>query len=265
MSRFEPDENEKIIIEGRATGKQKIGAIRGYAFLTSRRFVFCCADTALSGVLSGTPYNEDILFSVALTDISGVEKRKHGISTWIVISCQGGETQTIFFDAHAKWLSALQDSAMLAGVAVEPSSASADAGSGQAWYYEDNGGKVGPVPFSRMKTFATNNHTIYRFTKVWRDDMPDWQKAEDTELGQYFEGPPPLTGADVNNTVVWILAFAPVIGVNIENFLGGLFGNPRFDPYWLITIGLNITLSLIDEHKLVAAGHNVRAGLDTTS
>ena len=109
-----------------------------------------------------------------------------------------------------------------------------------------------------MKQFAKNNHTIYRFTKVWRDGMSEWKKAEETELVQYFDGPPPLTGDAVNNTIVWILAFAPIIGINIESFLVAIF-NTRSNKFWMITIALNIVLSLLDERKLNAAGHNTRA------
>jgi len=61
---------------------------------------------------------------------------------------------------------------------------------GKTWYYEEDGIKIGPISSSKIKQFANNNHTIYRFTNIWRDGMPEWKKAEETELGKYFEGPP---------------------------------------------------------------------------
>ena len=127
---------------------------------------------------------------------------------------------------------------------------------GKNWYYEEDGKKVGPIPSSKIKLLAKNNHTIYRFTKVWRDGMPEWKKAEETELSQYFEGPPPLSGDGVSNTFVWILAFAPIIGAIIVSILTELFHSHVF---WMVNVGLNIVLALLDERKLNAAGHNTRA------
>lgn len=129
---------------------------------------------------------------------------------------------------------------------------------GKYWHYEENGKKLGPVSSAKIKELIKSGQTIHRFTHVWQNGMPDWKKAEDTELAQYFEGPPPLSGDAVNNTIVWILAFAPIIGGVLEAFLSGLF-HTKSALLAFVTIALNIGLSILDEKKLNAAGHNTEA------
>ncbi|MDF5946840.1 DUF4339 domain-containing protein [Pseudomonas aeruginosa] len=61
---------------------------------------------------------------------------------------------------------------------------------------------------------------------VWKKGMPGWAQIEQTELRQHLEdiAPPPLTGAGVNNKIIWLLAFAPIIGYLLESFVAGLLG-----------------------------------------
>lgn len=257
--KFTPQEDEKIYIEGRATYiKSALKVNGGYAFLTSKRFVFSGSNSAISNALSGSPYDNDILFSIPIGDISNVQEGKHGLTKKTIISTKTGDEYSIQFNPHDKWFALIKNPATLLQSNSASTAHDAIVDDGDNWYYEENGKKIGPISSSKIMQFAKNNHTIYRFTKVWRDDMPEWKKAEETELGQYFEGPPPLTGDCVNNTIVWILAFAPIIGVNIESFLAALF-HFHSNKLWVITIALNIVLSLLDEGKLNAAGHNTRA------
>ena len=67
--------------------------------------------------------------------------------------------------------------------------------------------------------------------------------------------PPPLTGEAVDNTIIWVLAFAPIIGLFLEQFFSGLTGASE-GALWFITLGLNIVLGYMDEKKLKAAGHD---------
>lgn len=259
MSKFTAEEDEKIHIEGRATYiKSALKVNGGYAFLTSKRFVFAGSNSALSNALSGSPYDNDILFSIPIGDISNVQEGKHGLTKKVIITTKTGDEYSVQFDPHEKWFGLIKNPASLMQNAPEPTASDAIQDDGKDWYYEEDGKKIGPISSSKIKQFTKNNHTIYRFTKVWRDGMPEWKKAEETELAQYFEGPPPLTGDGVNNTIVWILAFAPIIGVNIESFLIALF-HSHSNKFWVVTIALNIVLSLLDERKLNAAGHNTRA------
>ena len=259
MSKFTPEEDEKIHNEGRATYiKSTLKVNAGYAFLTLKRFAFSGSNSALSNALSGSPYDSDILFSIPIGDISNVQEGKHGLSKKAIITTKTGDEYSLQFDPHDKWFTLIKNPASLFQNTAELTDNYVIEDDGKAWHYEEDGKKIGPISSSKMKQFAKNNHTIYRFTKVWRDGMSEWKKAEETELVQYFDGPPPLTGDAVNNTIVWILAFAPIIGINIESFLVAIF-NTRSNKFWMITIALNIVLSLLDERKLNAAGHNTRA------
>lgn len=247
MSKFTPEEDEKIHLEGRATYiKSTLKIIMGYAFLTSKRFVF-------SDSTSATLSNCDILFSVAIGDILNVQEGKHGLTKKAIILTKAGEEYSLQFDPHDKWFAAIKNPTMLLQNTPPSTDHNAIEDDGRTWYYEENGKKTGPISSSKIKNFVKNNHTIYRFTKVWRDDMPEWKKADDTELAQYFEGPPPLTGDSVNNTIVWVLSFAPIIG---EIIFSELF---HLRQSWILYFGLNVALSLLDEKKLNAAGHNTRA------
>ena len=55
-----------------------------------------------------------------------------------------------------------------------------------------------------------------------------------------------------------MLAFAPLIGEFIAGLLGGLTKS-SMDKFWWVTLALNIGLSLLDERKLKAAGHDTKA------
>ena len=57
--------------------------------------------------------------------------------------------------------------------------------------------------------------------------------------------------------MVWGLAFAPVLGELLAGFLAGL-SQRSLDSFWWVTLALNIVLSLIDERRLRAAGHDTK-------
>jgi hypothetical protein len=62
----------------------------------------------------------------------------------------------------------------------------------------------------------------------------------------------------VENTIVWILAFAPLIGELLQCFIAGLlYGDiweRYYEEFWIVTIILNILLCHIDENKLKNQG-----------
>jgi len=218
--------------------------------------VFSGSSSAIANVLNSTPYDNDILFTIPINDILNVQEGRHGLTKKTVISTNAGEEYSIAFDPHDKWFDFITNPTKPTINGSISTSIDSTNDYGRNWYYEEKGNKVGPASTVKMKQLAMNNHTIYRFTKVWHEGMSEWKTAEETELRQYFEGPPPLTGSSVNNTIIWILAFAPIIGVNIESFFAGMFHTQRF---WFMTIALNLILSLLDERKLNAVGHNTRA------
>jgi hypothetical protein len=181
MSKFIPEDNEKIYLEGRATYiKSALNVNAGYAFLTSKRLVFTGSENPLANAFSGSPYDSDILFSIPIEDITNVQEGKHGLTKKVMVSIKSGDEYSIQFDPHEKWFSFIKNPTSL----MQNINSDEIFDDRKNWYYEENGKKIGPISSSKIKMLVKNNHTIYRFTKVWRDDMSEWKKAEETELIQ---------------------------------------------------------------------------------
>jgi hypothetical protein len=136
------------------------------------------------------------------------------------------------------------------------------------WFYEENGQRKGPVSEVEMLQLMKSS-VVSQGTSVWRQGFPDWLKIENTELSIHFNGsaPPPLSGEHINNTLVWVLAFAPIIGYLLEWMVAGaVHGNNQFaaqlamanSKYWFITLALNIALAFFDEKRLKIAGHDTK-------
>jgi len=72
---------------------------------------------------------------------------------------------------------------------------------------------------------------------------------------------------NVSNTIVWILAFAPLIGLVLESFVAGALAQSEYDAaqamasskYWYISLILNIGLSAGEDARLK------KDGVDTSS
>jgi hypothetical protein len=129
------------------------------------------------------------------------------------------------------------------------------------WFYEEDGHRKGPVTEDVIINLIKAT-TITYGSLVWKSGFPEWLKIEDTELRAHLEkiSPPPITGKHVNNTIVWILAFAPLIGLFLEVCVAFTVnadtGEAAMDnnKYWFITLALNIGLSYLDENRLKHAG-----------
>ena len=135
------------------------------------------------------------------------------------------------------------------------------------WFYEVNGVRKGGVSESEIIELITNG-TVSQGSFIWQKGFPDWMKVENTALKIHLDdtSPPPLTGEGVNNTIVWFLAFAPLIGLFLEGFLAGIiYGDNEYRveeaiydaEFWYVTVALNIALSLFDSKRLTNAGHNI--------
>lgn len=132
----------------------------------------------------------------------------------------------------------------------------------KCWFYESGGQRIGAVSTQDMIKLIRAG-TLTHGAVVWKKGFPDWLVIEDTELRSYLDDltPPPLTGMHVNNTVVWILAFAPVIGFFMQYFVAAfLTGSAEvYDAvdagsYWYVSLIINIALSYWDEKRLEKAG-----------
>lgn len=130
------------------------------------------------------------------------------------------------------------------------------------WFYEEGGQRRGPVSESQMIEFIRSGRITYG-TLVWKEGFPEWLKVENTALGTHLYGasPPPISGRHINNTVVWILAFSPILGMFMESIVAhtlneGYVADVVFhaNKYWFITLALNIGLSYLDENRLERAG-----------
>ncbi len=66
------------------------------------------------------------------------------------------------------------------------------------------------------------------------------------------------TKVKVENTIVWLLAFSPLIGELLQCLIAGCvygdFWEMHYDKFWPVTIILNIILCNIDENKLKNQG-----------
>lgn len=145
------------------------------------------------------------------------------------------------------------------------SRAKLDSPTAESWFYDDAGQRLGPVSTEEMESLISKGK-IQRGTAIWRRGFSEWTNAEDSELAGLLNevGPPPLSGEHVDNSIVWILAFAPLIGILLQGLVLGI-AYPSEDQalvalrtgeMWYITPLLNIALAIADERKLTKAGHD---------
>lgn len=88
----------------------------------------------------------------------------------------------------------------------------------EGWFYEDKGERKRAASALELAGLIESD-TLNRSSLVWKQGFDDWQRlGGDTELRQHLstQNPPPLAGQLVNNTLVWVLAFAPMIGYMLE-------------------------------------------------
>jgi hypothetical protein len=133
------------------------------------------------------------------------------------------------------------------------------------WFYEDKGERKRAASMQELVSLIETG-ALDRRSLVWKEGFAEWQHLGDTELRQHLntQTPPPLTGQHVNNTLVWVLAFAPLIGYTLEWALAFAIHESDYRAeramaeggYWFITLGLNILLGVLDEKRLQKAGHN---------
>lgn len=85
------------------------------------------------------------------------------------------------------------------------------------WYLNENGKITGPWSQQDIEA-RKKSHKIDNSAKVWREGFPQWKEL--SACGLNF-GPPPLSGNEVDNTVLGLLAFAPIWGEFICRILTG--------------------------------------------
>jgi hypothetical protein len=63
-----------------------------------------------------------------------------------------------------------------------------------------------------------------------------------------------VSAQQVDNTLIWTLAFAPILGAILEQVLKNSLGNAWI--FTFATLALNITLAVLDEKKLQKQGYD---------
>lgn len=131
------------------------------------------------------------------------------------------------------------------------------------WYYEDKGERKGALTEADISQLIRSG-VLGTQTGVWRKGFSEWTALDKTELRHYLDDsvPPPLSGDHVNNTVVWVLAFAPLIGSVLEYVVANIVHHSEFQAdaavangnFFFVTIALNLVLSYWDESRLKKAG-----------
>lgn len=146
---------------------------------------------------------------------------------------------------------------------LESTSSDTSSASSAIWYYEQQGERKGAVTepeiISLIKAGTLNGQSA-----VWKKGFADWTLMEKTELAQHLDDsvPPPLTGEHVNNNIVWVLAFAPLIGNLLEFALASMLYSNDYQAeqvansgkLFFVSVILNIALCYWDEIRLEKAG-----------
>ena len=142
---------------------------------------------------------------------------------------------------------------------------SAQSTASASWFYEQNGQRLGPVAESTLISLI-KGAMLSRESLVWRDGLAAWVRLSETELKNHFDPnvPPPLSGSQIKNNLIWVLAAAPLIGLFLEGMLSfAMYGDNYYGQlalathrYWFLTLGLNIGLSYFDEQQLKKAGYD---------
>jgi hypothetical protein len=83
--------------------------------------------------------------------------------------------------------------------------------------------------------------------------------TENLSLSNNLSQPIQSSKIKIDNNVVWILAFAPLIGEIMEQFIIGAFDFPHNKNLWFITYFLNVLLCYYDSDKLKKSGYDTKS------
>ncbi|NPA72304.1 MAG: DUF4339 domain-containing protein [Gammaproteobacteria bacterium] len=143
------------------------------------------------------------------------------------------------------------------------------------WYYENRGQRVGPVKAKDISELVESGK-LDADTLVWTAGMHHWDNLRNTSLINHISkvSPPPLAPEAVNDTFAWLIATAPLWGLLVEGFIGGLIysGNtPSYlleyrvaqaiqdGEFWWLYLIIYLILLAFDENRLNKAGCKLNA------
>lgn len=129
---------------------------------------------------------------------------------------------------------------------------------GEWWYNAGNGERKGPV-FGRALDILLSDGGISYGTDVWRQGFQEWQKAEDTDLLGYLRqtSPSSVYKAKVDNTMVWCVAFAPIVRFFVDVSLFTAVAGIHITLTGVILNIVTIVFCGFDASNLKKAGHDM--------
>lgn len=121
------------------------------------------------------------------------------------------------------------------------------------WHYVIKGNQYGPVSKDHIISLYEKG-TITITTKVWRPGFENWMELAKTEIINDGSQPPLLQGSDVKNTLIWVLAFTPIIGMILEIIISDIT-HIDVSNLWFITVIINIIICTSDAAYLKKLGY----------
>lgn len=114
------------------------------------------------------------------------------------------------------------------------------------WFYEQRGERKGPVTQPRLEELLCSQQ-VGLTTLVWRTGFADWVQLGNTELAPVAAVSPPPLRIKVSDSLVWLIACSPMIGLLINVVAGA-------ENYWLSGIFF-VVLACIDVSNLRKGGY----------
>lgn len=119
----------------------------------------------------------------------------------------------------------------------------------EGWFYMQNGERNGPVSEEAL-ALLIGIGTLNAKTQVWHPSLSGWQDLSATTFAQQLLRPTPRStpSSPVDNTLVWILAFCPLLAIALTPINSNLS--------WVVSLGINLALSYWDDSRLAKTGFN---------
>lgn len=131
------------------------------------------------------------------------------------------------------------------------------------WFYTARGQRLGPLNGGSIRQLL-DDQKIDADTPLWRKGQTDWKPLRDTEFVQLLgDAPPPIPASNINDGLVWTLAFAPIAYALITAVLRAAAEespSPAITDLASVSIFLpivvNAVLCLLDLRQLRRAGYS---------
>jgi GYF domain 2 len=123
------------------------------------------------------------------------------------------------------------------------------------WYFIIDGRKEGPITREEIKELISSNQ-LTQEDLVWKTGMADWSTIRGTDLNSGLSEPPPISGEHVNNSIVWLWTFTPLIPVSSILFQQGVAASHLTSYSLGVWFLINTIMWWLDGQQIKNAGHN---------